>query len=137
MRRWFHWFTLSAFAAFMAATPTLAVSAPASSAGDHPQTLAAPAAVQSPAPQPVPSSPVDKPVLTARAPFDTVWNTTILSMNSQAMGLHATRANNNHVRWTIAGACVGAIVGVVAGEPLSDAAIGALVGLGASYVMPG
>jgi Glycine zipper len=131
MRHWFHWFTLSAFAAILAVSPALAANAPASSARDHAVTLTAPASAQLPAATTV----ANKPILTARAPFETTWNSTVLAMNSQAMGLQATGASNNHVRWTIAGAAIGAIVGAVADDPLRDALIGGAVGFAGSYVM--
>src|SRR5438445_156543 len=107
------WYTLSVFVALMVASPVLAANDRAASAPDRSATVSAPAA------------PAPAPVLTARAPFSTVWNSTLLSANSQAMGLQASRVTNNHVRWTIVGAAVGAIVGAVADDPLRDALIGA------------
>ena len=118
------WYTLPVLAVLMTASPVLAANNPAASGSEQ--------AVKSPvsAATPVPGS-----VLTAQAPFATVWNSTLLSTNSQAMGLQVSRGSNNHMRWTIAGAAIGAIVGAVAGDPLRDAAIGAAVGFGGSYVM--
>jgi hypothetical protein len=112
------WHILPALAVSMLASPVLAANTSAAS-GSGP--AAKPAAV--------------RPVLTAQAPFSTVWNSTLLSANSQAMGLQVSHGPNNHIRWTIAGAAIGAIVGAVAGNTLSDAAIGAAVGFGGSYVV--
>ena len=143
MARWFPWFTLSAFAALMAVSPVLAANEQTPSARGAQVTLNTPAAVQQPALQPVTNTAADKstlklkPMLTTRAPFETVWNTTLLAASSQSMGLRASRARgtNDHIRWTITGAAVGAIVGLIADDPLRDAAIGAAVGFGASYVI--
>jgi hypothetical protein len=143
MARWFPWFTLSVFATLMAMSPVLAANEQAPSASDAQLALTPPPVVQVPALQPVTTTAADKstlqlkPELTARAPFEAVWNSTLLAASSQSMGLQASRARgtNDHIRWTIAGAVVGAIVGAVAGDPLTDAAIGAAVGFGASYVM--
>jgi hypothetical protein len=117
------WYILSVFAALTLASPVLAASDRSTGAPDRAAKVSGPAA------------PAPKPVLTAKAPFSTVWNSTVLSTNSKAMGLQASRGANNHMRWTIAGAAIGAIVGAIADDPLRDAAIGAAVGLGGSYVM--
>jgi hypothetical protein len=111
------------------ASPVLASGGRTASTTNKSPAVTAPAAVAAPAPV------AGKPVLTARVPFTTVWNSTLLSANSQAMGLQVSRGANNHVRWTIVGAAVGAIVGAIADDPLRDAAIGAAVGFGGSYVM--
>jgi hypothetical protein len=82
------------------------------------------------------STPQPQPVLTARAPFSTIWNSTLLSASSQSMGLQASRGGmSKPVKWAITGAAIGAIVGAIAGDPLTDAAIGGAVGFGAAYVM--
>src|SRR5689334_19077474 len=81
------------------------------------------------------ASTAGKSVLTAQAPFSQVWNSTLLSANSQAMGLRSSATSNNHVRWTIAGAAIGAIIGAIADDPLRDAAIGAGVGFAGSYLV--
>jgi len=143
MSHWLRWSILSVFAALMAVSPVLAANEPAPDSKGPALTLPTPAAVQLPARQPVTTAAADrstlqlKPVLTARVPFETAWNTTVLSANSQAMGLQSSRAGGTSkpIRWAIAGAAVGAIVGAVAGDPLTDAAIGGVVGFGAAYVM--
>jgi len=127
MRRWFHGYTLTAFAAFMAVSPALAAPAPHSST-----TLAAPAAAAAAGQL----NPQRRSVLMAQAPFAETWNAAVLSVNSQAMGLQTSRARQNSpVRMAIAGAAVGAIVGAIAGDPLTDAAIGGAVGFGVAFVM--
>src|SRR4051812_15419634 len=117
------WYILPVLAVLVVASPVLAANDRAAPAPDRSAKVSASAA------------PAPAPVLTARAPFSTVWNSALLSANSQAMGLQTSRATNNHVRWTIVGAAVGAIVGAVADDPLRDALIGAAVGFGGSYVM--
>jgi len=117
------WYILSVFAALTLASPVPAANDRTANAPNRAAKVSGPAA----------SAP--KPVLMAQAPFNTVWNSTVLSTNSKAMGLQASRGANNHMRWTIAGAAIGAIVGAIADDPLRDAAIGAAVGLGGSYVM--
>lgn len=131
MHRWIHSFTLTAFAAFLSIAPALAASTPSTPASHR--AVAITAAVPSATSVAHPAA--DHPVLTARAPFDTVWNTTVTSMNSQALGLQTRAAANNHMRWTIAGAAVGAIIGAVADDPLRDALIGGAVGFAGSYMM--
>jgi hypothetical protein len=111
------WYILPALAISMLASPVLAANTPAASPDGPAKATAA------------------RPMLTAQAPFPTVWNSTLLSANSKAMGLQVSHGANNHVRWTIAGAAIGAIIGAVAGDTLSDAAIGAAVGFGGSYVV--
>jgi YmgG-like glycine-zipper protein len=134
MCRWFHWLTLSVFAAVTAVTPALAANGPAPTARDTP-----PAVLQLPAVPPVAADNAARQpqtVLTARAPFATTWNSTVVSASSQAMGLQASRGGmSTPVKWAITGAAVGAIVGALAGDPLTDAAIGGVVGFGAAYVM--
>jgi hypothetical protein len=139
MCRWFRWLTLSVFAAVTAVTPALAANGPAPTVKDTPPAVTAPAAVQLPAVPPVTAadnSAQPRPVLTARAPFATTWNTAVVSASSQSMGLQASRGGmSTPVKWAITGAAVGAIVGALAGDPLTDAAIGGVVGFGAAYVM--
>jgi len=113
------WYTLSVLAALLAASPAMA-------ANDR--------AASPPNPSPAVASTAGKPVLTAQAPFDQVWNSTLLSANSQAMGLQSS-ATNNHVRWTIGGAAIGAVIGAISGDALTGAAIGAGVGFAGSYVV--
>jgi hypothetical protein len=112
------WYILPALAVSMLASPVLAANSSTGSGSDQ---STKPAAA--------------RPVLTAQAPFSTVWNSTLLSANSKAMGLQVSHGANNHVKWTIAGAAIGAIVGAVAGDTLTDAAIGAAVGFGGSYIV--
>lgn len=131
MHRFIHWFTLTAFAAFLSIAPALAAGTPSSPTSHR----AAVPTASAPTAASVARPAADHPVLTARAPFDTVWNTTVTSMNSQALGLQRSAAANNHVRWTIAGAAVGAIIGAIADDPLRDALIGGAVGFAGSYVM--
>src|SRR5436309_2622426 len=114
MSRWNHCSTLTVLAAMTAATPALAATGPGAKDTQPVVAVTAPAADS--------SARASQPVLTARAPFTTVWNSTLLSANSQAMGLRSSRtATSNHVQWAIAGAAVGAIVGVIADDPLRDA----------------
>jgi hypothetical protein len=132
MRRGFHWFALFVFAALIAVSPALAANPPASSTSDHSAAAAMPA--PSTVVAPATSSTSEKSVLVARAPFESVWNSTVTSMNSQAMGLHA-RGSADHMKWTLTGAAIGGIIGLVAGDPLRDALIGGVVGLAGSYVI--
>jgi len=143
MCRWIRWFTLSVFAALMAVPPVLAANEQAPAARDAQLTLTTPAAAPLPALQPVTTAAAEKPalqlrpVLATRAPFESDWNTTLVSVSSQSLGLQASRARgtNDHVRWAIAGAAIGAIIGAVDDDPLGKALIGGAVGFGLSYVV--
>jgi hypothetical protein len=42
---------------------------------------------------------------------------------------------SRHVQWAIAGAAIGAIVGVIDDDPLGKALIGGAVGFGLSFVV--
>jgi hypothetical protein len=80
-----------------------------------------------------------RPVHLARAPSYTLSNAVLLPAGTQTIGFQrsANRAGgmSRSVQWAIAGAAIGAIVGLIDEDPLGKALIGGAVGFGLSYVI--
>jgi len=80
-----------------------------------------------------------RPVQMARAPIYTLSNATLIPAGTQTIGFQrlGNRAGgmNRSVQWAIAGAAIGAIIGVIGNDPLDKALIGGAVGFGLSYVV--
>jgi hypothetical protein len=138
------WLAASAFAVLIVVSPGLAVAAPANSASNTHLAVTAPGAPDLPALQPAstaaPSAALElRPVQMASVPFNTLSTATLLPAETPAVGyrLSGQRASgiDQHLQWTIAGACIGAIVGLVDRDVVSMAAIGAGLGFGLSYVV--
>jgi len=80
-----------------------------------------------------------RPVQIARTPIYTLSDATLLPAGTQTIGFqrsgNGVGGMNRSVQWAVAGAAIGAIVGLIDDDPFGKALIGGAVGFGLSYVV--